>query len=86
MATFSRAEIAKRAGVTEADVSRLVELGILFPSQGDRFAAADSRRASLVQSLEAGGIAAESLADGIRRGSSTCRLSCSMPMPACSAA
>jgi adenylate cyclase len=66
--TFSRAEIAERAGVTEAEVSRLVELGILVPGQGDRFAPSDSRRASLVQSLEAGGIAAESLADGIRRG------------------
>ena len=68
VATFSRAEIAERAGVTEADVTRLVDLGILVPGDADRFGPADSRRASLVQSLEAGGIAAESLADGMRRG------------------
>jgi adenylate cyclase len=68
VASYSRTEIAERAGVTEEDVSRLVELGILVPGRDHRFAAADSRRAALVQSLEAGGIAAESLADGIRRG------------------
>jgi adenylate cyclase len=65
---YSRAEIADRAGVATEQVSRLVDLGILVPAEGDRFAAADSRRASLVQSLEAGGIAAESLADAIHRG------------------
>ena len=68
MVTHSRAEIAERAAVTIEAVSRLVDLGILVPGDGDRFAPSDSRRASLVQSLEAGGIAAESLADGIRRG------------------
>ena len=68
MVSYSRAEIAERAAVTVEHVSHLVELGILVPGEGDRFAAGDSRRASLVQSLEAGGIAAESLADGIRRG------------------
>jgi adenylate cyclase len=68
MPTYSRAEIAERAGITVAEVSRLVELGILVPGDGDRFAPGDSRRANLVQSLEAGGIAPESLADGIRSG------------------
>jgi hypothetical protein len=68
VANFSRAQIAERAGVTVDEVSRLVELGILVHSEDDRFAPSDSRRASLVQSLEAGGIAPESLADAIRRG------------------
>jgi adenylate cyclase len=51
-----------------ADVSRLVELGILVPDEGDRFAPADSRRASLVQTFQAGGIAPESLAEALHRG------------------
>jgi adenylate cyclase len=68
MATFSRAETAERAGVSEAEISRLVELGMLVPGDGDQFAASDSRRASLVQSFEAGGISAESLAEAIHRG------------------
>jgi adenylate cyclase len=68
MATYSRAETAERAGTTVAEVDKLVELGILVPGEGDRFAPADSRRASLVQTFQAGGIAPESLAEAIHRG------------------
>src|SRR4026208_2088601 len=68
MATYSRAETAERAGTTVAEVDRLVELGILVPGEGDRFAAADSRRANLVQTFQAGGIAPESLAESVHRG------------------
>ena len=68
MATFSRAETAERAGMTLAEVDRLVELGILVPGEGDRFAPADSRRANLVQTFQAGGIAPEDLAEAIHRG------------------
>jgi len=68
MATYSRAETAERAGTTVAQVDKLVELGILVPGEGDRFAPADSRRANLAQTFEAGGIAPESLAEAIHRG------------------
>jgi class 3 adenylate cyclase len=68
VASYSRAEVAQRAGVTNEEVSRLVELGILSPGEDDRFSTGDVRRAGLVQSLEAGGIPVDRLADAIRRG------------------
>ena len=68
MASYSRAEIAERAGLTVEQVTRLIDLGVLVPDEDDRFIAGDSRRAALVQSLEAGGISVESLVDGMRRG------------------
>jgi adenylate cyclase len=69
--TYSRAEVAERAGTTLDEVSRQVELGILSPGDGDRFSTGDVRRAGLIQSLEAGGIASEMLADALRRGELT---------------
>jgi len=48
MGEYSRQEVAERAGVGVDDVSRLVELGILMPSEGDRFSVGDVRRVALV--------------------------------------
>lgn len=68
MVTYSRAEAADRAGVTIDDVSRLVELGIVTPAEGDRFSPGDVRRAELALSLEAAGIPLDGLGAAIGRG------------------
>ena len=62
MSTYSRAEAADRAGVGVELVARMVELGILKPTEGDRFTPGDARRAEMVQSLEKAGIPMEGLA------------------------
>jgi len=68
MADHSRAEAAERAGVSVEQLSRLTELGIVRPIQGDRFSAGDVRRAELVQSLEGAGISLEGLAAAMEQG------------------
>jgi adenylate cyclase len=68
MTTYSRTEAADRAGVSADWLTRLVELEIVKPAEGDRFTAGDARRAELVQSLEKAGIPMEGLAAAIRGG------------------
>ena len=68
MATYSRDEVARRAGVTIDAISRLVELGLLHPIDGDRFISGDVRRAGLVEALAGAGISVELLADAVRNG------------------
>jgi adenylate cyclase len=59
---------AERAGVSVEVLSRLVELGILAPSPGNRFSEGDVRRVGVVHSLVAAGIPLDLLADALRRG------------------
>ena len=68
MATYSREEVAGRAGVSIDAVSRLVQLGLLHPIDGDRFISGDVRRAGLVEALAGAGISVELLADAVRNG------------------
>jgi adenylate cyclase len=68
MTTYPRTEAADRAGVSVDWLTRLVELEIVKPAEGDRFTAGDARRAELVQSLEKAGIPMEGLAAAIRGG------------------
>ena len=68
MTAYSREETAERAGVETAFVDRLVELGILAPTEGDRFTGGDVRRVSMVTSFEGAGIAPDAVAAGIRGG------------------
>jgi hypothetical protein len=49
-------------------VDRLVELGVLVPADGDRFGAADARKAGIVRSLEGSGIPLEEQVDAFDRG------------------
>jgi class 3 adenylate cyclase len=49
-------------------IERLVELGILKPAEGDRFTAADARKAGVVKSLEGTGIPLEDMADALHKG------------------
>jgi adenylate cyclase len=65
---YSRKEAAERAGVSVDDVSRLVDLGILDPAEGDLFSVGDVRRAVLLQSFVAAGIPLEGLATQMRKG------------------
>jgi adenylate cyclase len=66
--TYSRSEAAERAGVAVDDVSRLVEVGIITPQEGDRFSAGHVRRAQLAQSLATAGIPLDGLGASIQRG------------------
>jgi adenylate cyclase len=65
---YSRKEAAERAGVSVDDVSRLVDLGILAPAEGDLFSVGDARRAGLLESFVAAGIPLEGLATQMRKG------------------
>jgi class 3 adenylate cyclase len=66
--TFTRLEVANAAGVDVDRVDQLVGLGILHPSDADRFSAGDIRRVTTVLSLAAVGIPLEALAANIARG------------------
>jgi adenylate cyclase len=61
-------QTAERAGVRVDDLSRLVDLGILEPGEGDRFSVGDVRRVALLQSFVAAGIPLEGLAADMRKG------------------
>ena len=67
-AEHSRQVVAQRAGVAPDYVDRLVELGILWPDDGDRFTDGDIRRVGMVASLERSGLPLEGLAEALRRG------------------
>jgi adenylate cyclase len=49
-------------------VDRLVELGVLKPAEGDRFSAADPRKAGVVKSLESTGVPLGKMADALHQG------------------
>jgi adenylate cyclase len=49
-------------------VDRLVELGVLKPAEGDRFVAADGRKAAVLKALEGSGVSLEEMADALQRG------------------
>lgn len=68
MVTYSRSEAAERAGVAVDEVSRLVELGIITPHDGDRFTPGHVRRVQLANSLDMAGIPLDGLGASIQRG------------------
>ena len=59
MADYSRQETADRGGVTLDEVTRLVDLGILTPTEDDRFTAGDARKIGIVQTIERAGMSVE---------------------------
>jgi adenylate cyclase len=59
MVDFSRQETADRAGVPLEEVTRVVDLGILTPTDGDRFTAGDARKIGIVQTIERAGMSVE---------------------------
>ena len=71
MSEYTKEEAAERAGVSPDLLSRLVEMGILEPSEGIRFSIGDVRRAVLLASFVAAGVPLEGLATQIRKGDIT---------------
>jgi adenylate cyclase len=68
VAEFSRRQAADRAGVSLADLDRLIELDLVSPNDRDRFTAGEVRKIGLIASLTAGGIPEDALATARRRG------------------
>ena len=68
MADYSREEAAERAGIQPGELDRLVELGILTHSDGDRFPIGEIRKAGLVESLRAAGLPLDAMATELRKG------------------
>src|SRR5205814_8630567 len=65
---YSVAEAAQRAGVDEAFINRLKELGILKARPGDRLTAADIRGIRLGRTLDTAGIPLDGVGAMMRRG------------------
>jgi adenylate cyclase len=66
---LSAAGLADLAGVTEAEVQRLVELGILVARDGDQpFLAADAQKVRLATACEQAGLPMEAIASAIQQG------------------
>ena len=69
MKELSAAGLADLAGVTEAEVQRLVDLGILVARDGDGpFLEADAQRIRLVTACEQAGLPTAGIAAAIRDG------------------
>jgi DNA-binding transcriptional MerR regulator len=64
---YSIGDVARRAGVAQDYVGRLVELGVFAPGQG-AFSDGDVRRVRLMQTLDRAGVPLEEVAAAIRRG------------------
>jgi adenylate cyclase len=66
---YTREVLAERAGVDVDYVDRVVELGILVPSEtGPPFSEGDFRRTRLLRALENGGLPLEGIATVVRKG------------------
>jgi adenylate cyclase len=65
---YTRSRTAERAGISVAELDRLVELGALTPDADARFSDGDVRRARVLHSLEAAGIPLDLMAQGLRSG------------------
>ncbi len=61
---LSAAEVAERAGVTEADVERIAALGILEPHR--KFGPGDVRRVRLAMACERAGLPMDAIAESVR--------------------
>ncbi|MGH8952147.1 MAG: hypothetical protein ACRDX9_12040, partial [Acidimicrobiia bacterium] len=68
MSEHSRQDVAHKAGVDPAYVDRLVELGMLSPTDGDLFSSGDVRRARWMHNFELAGVPLEGLASAVREG------------------
>ena len=73
VATYTRSETAHRAGVPEAYVTQLVELGILAPAPGDIFSGGDVRRIRLIEAIQQTGVPLDGLAKVLGSGGGSLR-------------
>jgi adenylate cyclase len=60
--------VARRAGVDESYVDRLVELGMVTPADGDAFSSGDVRRARWIHNLKRAGLPLDGMAAAVRDG------------------
>jgi len=65
--TYTREQLASRAGVDPGFVNRLCDQGILV-AEGDAFTEGDMRRARILHSMEAAGLPLDAIGEGVRRG------------------
>ena len=68
METYEPAEAALRIGVSEDELHRFVELGILTPDSQGLFNPGHLRRAGLVNALASSGIPLDGLGEAVRSG------------------
>jgi adenylate cyclase len=64
-ASYTTAELARLSATTRDHVERLVRIGVLRPTEPDRFTSADLQRVRIVAAYVAGGIALDDLAMAI---------------------
>jgi adenylate cyclase len=65
---FTRQQAADRAGVRHEDLDRFVEVQLVTPDSDDRFTVGDIRKIGLIDSLVAGGIPLDGMAEAHRSG------------------
>lgn len=65
---YARADMAARSGLDLGFIDRLCALGILTPSDDDRFTEGDVRRARILHALDSTGLPLDSVAEAIRAG------------------
>jgi class 3 adenylate cyclase len=65
---YSSKEAAERAGISEDELARLVELGILHLAEADRYGSGDVRKAALIHGMTEAGLPLEGLASIIASG------------------
>ena len=68
MTDYSSKEAAERAGISEDELVRLVELGILHLAEADRYSSGDVRKAALIHGMTEAGLPLEGLAAIIASG------------------
>jgi class 3 adenylate cyclase/DNA-binding transcriptional MerR regulator len=66
--SFTRGDVARKAGVDLDDVDRMIEVGLLRPEPDDTFSEADVRRARWIRGLEGSGVPLEDMAAAVRDG------------------
>ena len=65
---YSRQEVADRAGIDLAFVTRLMELGIVTPNTQERLSGGDVRRVRLAYALDRAGVPLDGIGSAIRSG------------------
>ena len=66
---FTRSELAVRAGVTEAEIQRLIDHGVVVPRDGNPpFRTADILKVRVARACEDGGLPMAGMAEAIRKG------------------
>ena len=65
---MTRAEVAERAGVSEAEIADLIRLELLVPGPDDKLTEADAKRAAILRTMREAGMPMDGLATAFRAG------------------